>query len=139
MITIGLVTTIVLMVLGVKAAVALGVLAGLLEFIPTLGPILSSLPALAMAFLDSPEKAVTVGVAYIGIHFLENHILIPLLMKGGINLPPVLTILAQALMAYLFGFLGVMTAVPLLAAVSVAVRLLWVDKAMDPAELTGDT
>jgi predicted PurR-regulated permease PerM len=125
--TIGAVSTVVLLVLGVKAAFALGVIAGLLEFVPTIGPILSSLPAIAMGFLDSPEKALTVAAAYVAIQFLENHILIPLLMKGGIDLPPVLTILAQALMALMFGFLGLMCAVPILAAASVAVRMLYVE------------
>src|SRR5207253_1162613 len=121
------VTTIVLLLLRVKAAVALGVLTGLLQFIPTIGPIVSALPAIAMGFLDSPEKAGSVLIAYYGIHFLETHLLIPLLMRGGINLPPAITILSQALMALLFGFLGLMVAVPLVAAVIVAVKMLYVE------------
>jgi predicted PurR-regulated permease PerM len=111
----------------VKAALALGVIAGLLEFIPTIGPTLSAIPALAMGFLDSPEKALYILVAYVGIQFLENHILIPILMKGGIDLPPALTILSQALATMLFGFLGLMVAVPLLAAVMVAVKMIYVE------------
>jgi predicted PurR-regulated permease PerM len=134
MATICAITTIVLLILRVKAAFALGVLAGLLEFIPTIGPILSSLPAIAMGFLDSPEKALYVIIAYTGIQFLENHLLIPLLMKGGIDLPPALTIMAQALMALLFGFLGLMCAVPLLAASMVCVKMLYVEDVVgDPA------
>lgn len=128
MATIGTVTTIVLLIFRVKAAFALGVLAGLLEFVPTVGPILSAVPAVAMAFLDSPEKALYVGIAYVGIQFIENHLLIPLLMKGGMDLPPALTILAQALMALLFGFLGLMCAVPLLAAGMVAVKMLYIER-----------
>jgi predicted PurR-regulated permease PerM len=127
MAAIGGVTTIVLLVLRVKAAFALGVIAGLLEFVPTVGPMMSAIPAIAMAFLDSPEKALYVTIAYIGIQFIENHLLIPLLMKGGMDLPPAMTIIAQALMALLFGFLGLMCAVPLLAAVLVAVRMLYVE------------
>jgi predicted PurR-regulated permease PerM len=60
----------------------------LLEFIPTVGPIVVAAGD-RHGFLDSPEKALYVAVAYIGIQFLENHLLIPLLMKGGINIPPV--------------------------------------------------
>ena len=123
MVVIGGVTTIVLMVLKVRAAVPLGILAGLLEFVPTLGPILSALPALAMGFVDSPEKALAVGVAYVGIQFVENHLLIPILMKEGVNLPPALTIVMQALMAIVFGILGLLVAVPLLAAIMVAVQI----------------
>jgi predicted PurR-regulated permease PerM len=127
MITMGVVSTVVLLLLGVKAAVALGVIAGLLEFVPTVGPILAAVPAIAMGFLDSPEKALYVGLAYLVIQQLEGHVMIPMLMKEGMDLPPALTIVAQAVMALLFGFLGLMVAVPLLAAVIVPVKLLYVE------------
>jgi predicted PurR-regulated permease PerM len=123
MLVIGVVTTLVLLSLNVRAAVPLGILAGLLEFVPTLGPILSALPAIAMGFVDSPEKALAVTIAYIGIQFLENQLLIPILMKEGIDIPPALTIVTQALMALIFGFLGVLVAVPVLATVLVAARI----------------
>jgi predicted PurR-regulated permease PerM len=129
MAVIGTVTTIALLVLRVKAAFALGLLAGLFEFIPTVGPLLSAVPAIGMGFLDSPEKALLVGGVYIAIQFLENHILIPLLMKGGMDLPPALTVVTQALLALVFGFLGLMVAVPLLATVLVVVQVLYVQKA----------
>ena len=123
MIVIGVVTTGVLLALDVRAAVPLGILAGLLEFVPTLGPILSAIPAIAMGFVDSPEKALFVTIAYIAIQFLENHILIPVLMKEGIDLAPALTIVVQAVMAIVFGFLGLLVAVPLLAMIVVCVRV----------------
>ena len=124
MVVIGAVTTVVLMVLKVRAAVPLGILAGLLEFVPTLGPVLSSLPAIAMGFVDSPEKALAVAIAYVGIQFIENHLLIPILMREGLDLPPALTIIMQALMAIVFGVLGLLVAVPLLAAIMIATRTL---------------
>ena len=138
MVTLGIVTTVILLALDVKAAFALGLLSGLFEFIPTLGPIISSLPAIAMGFLDSPEKALWVGIAYVGVHFLEGHLLIPLLMKGGINLPPALTIFSQALMALLFGFLGLMCAVPLLAATVVGVKMLYVEDVVGDRQISPD-
>lgn len=130
MLVIGSVSAIALLILGVKAPFALGVIAGLLEFVPTVGPILSAVPAIAMGFLDSPEKALYVGLAYLVIQQLEGHLLIPLLMKGGMDLPPVLTIVTQGLMALLFGFLGLLIAVPLLAAVIVPVKMLYVEDAL---------
>lgn len=123
MLVIGVVTTVMLLVLHVRAAVPLGILAGLLEFVPTIGPILSALPAIAMGFVDSPEKAAAVAIGYIGVQFVENQLLIPLLMKEGMDLPPALTIVMQALMALVFGFLGLVVAVPLLAVIIVTVRM----------------
>ena len=103
-----------------KAAFALGLLAGLFEFIPTVGPILSAVPGVGDGVPRlAREGAATWRCAYWGIQFLENHILIPLLMKGGMDLPPALTVITQALLALVFGFLGLMVAVPLLATVMV--------------------
>jgi predicted PurR-regulated permease PerM len=138
MLVIGAASTIALLLLGVKAPFALGIIAGLLEFIPTIGPILSAVPAIAMGFLDSPEKALYVALAYLGIQQLENHLLIPLLMKGGMDLPPVLTIVTQGLMALLFGFLGLLIAVPLLAAVMVPVKMLYVQDALGDEMIMND-
>jgi predicted PurR-regulated permease PerM len=127
MVVIGVVTTVALLLIDVRAAVALGVIAGLLEFIPIAGPILSAVPAVAMALLDGPEKALWVLLAYVVIQQAENHILIPLLMKEGVDIPPVVTILAQASFAIVLGFLGLLVAVPLVGAVLVAVKLLYVE------------
>jgi len=127
MVSIGVATAIGLSLLGVKAALALGLIAGLLEFIPMLGPILSAVPGIAMAFLDSPQKALFVALVYWGVQFLEGHILQPLLMKRGVDLPPVVTLVGLSLMAIVFGFLGMLVADPVLAAVMVAIKMLYVE------------
>ena len=72
MIAIGIVTTLALLALGVRGAIALGILAGMLEFIPYVGPILSAVPAVGMALLDGPEKALYVVIAYTAIQQLEG-------------------------------------------------------------------
>lgn len=120
------VTTLGLWALDIKAALALGIIAGLLEFIPLVGPLLSAIPAVAMGFLDSPQKALMVILLYVVIQQMENHILIPIVMKEGVDLPPVLTIIGLSMMAVVFGFLGMLVAVPLLAAILVAVKILYV-------------
>jgi predicted PurR-regulated permease PerM len=124
MVVIGTVSFVVLLLLDVKAAFALGFIAGLLEFIPTVGPVLSAVPAVLMGFVDSPEKALAVAVAYWGIQFLDNNLLIPFLMRGEMDLPPAITLIAQTLMTLVFGFLGLMVAVPLTAAVLVPLRMM---------------
>lgn len=124
MVVIGAVTTVFLAVIRVKAAVPLGILAGVLKFIPIIGSIFAAIPAVAMAFIDSPHKALVVAVGYLVIQFVENHLLVPILMKHGVNIPPAFTLGIQALMALLFGFLGLLVAVPLLAAILTVVRAL---------------
>ncbi|MDQ8153101.1 MAG: AI-2E family transporter [Gemmatimonadota bacterium] len=126
MLIIGTVTTIILTIIGVRAALPLGVIAGILEFIPNIGPTLSAIPAIAMAFVDSPQKALIVVGAYWGIQFLENNLLIPYLMKEQLDLPPALTMMTQVVMAYVFGLMGLFVATPLLAAIFVAVQMLHV-------------
>lgn len=108
-------STIGLTILGVPAALALGVIAGVMAFVPYVGPILSGIPAVAMAFIEGPQKALWVILLYAGIQAVESNLLQPLLMKGLIKLEPALTILFQAMMATLFGFLGLLLAVPILA------------------------
>jgi predicted PurR-regulated permease PerM len=122
MVVIGAVTTVFLFVIHVKAALPLGILAGVSKFIPIVGSIFAAIPAVAMAFVDSPHKALVVAIGYFAIQFVENHLLVPVLMKHGVNLPPAMTLGIQALMAVLFGFLGLLVAVPLLAALLTIVR-----------------
>jgi predicted PurR-regulated permease PerM len=139
MILVGVLTGVVLFILGVKAALALGIIAGILEFIPIAGPVLASVPAIAMGFMDGPEKAVYVALAYVVIQQAEANLLYPLLMKKGLELPPVLTIFTQGVMAIVFGFLGLLVAVPLLAAIIVPVKLLYVrDVVGDKVKLPGE-
>ncbi len=136
MVVMGVVATAVLTALHVRAALPLGILSGLLQFVPMAGPIISAVPAIAMAFVDSPQKAAAVLVAFYIIHFLETHLLIPLLMKEGVDLPPVLTVLTQAAMALAFGIVGLFVAVPLLVLGMILVKMLYVEDVVgDPTPL----
>jgi predicted PurR-regulated permease PerM len=135
MVVIGGVTTVFLFAVHVKAALPLGILAGVLKFIPIVGSIFAAIPAIAMAFIDSPHKALVIAIGYFVIQFVENHLLVPILMKHGVNIPPALTLGIQALMALLFGFLGLLVAVPLLAAILTIVRAL---NAQDMREISAE-
>jgi predicted PurR-regulated permease PerM len=127
MLVIGTVTTVALALLGIRGALPLGVIAGIFEFIPNVGPTLSAIPAILMGFADTPHTALIVAGVYWAIQFLENNLLIPYLMKEQLDLPPALTLVTQVVAAYVFGFLGLFVAIPMLAAIVVTVRTLWVE------------
>ena len=126
MILVGITTTLLLLIMNIPASVPLGLIAGLMQFIPTIGGVISAVPAVAMGFVESPDKAVIVAVVLFVLHFLTSHLALPLIMKRGVNLPPALTLVVQAFMALLFGFLGLMIAVPALAAAVVVIRMAYV-------------
>lgn len=130
---IAVLTTAGLWVLGIPAALALGVLAGLSEFVPTIGPILSALPAISLALLESPAKALQVAGFYLALQFVESNLLTPLVMRRAVELPPALSLFFQTLMGLVFGFLGLLLAVPILAVGLVLVRRLYVE----PLEAAG--
>jgi predicted PurR-regulated permease PerM len=127
MVVVGVVTGVVLAMLGVRSAIPLGVIAGIFEFIPNIGPILAAVPAVLMGFVESPQQALIIAGVYAGIQFLESNLLIPWLMNEQLDLPPALTLVAQVAIAYVFGFLGLFVAIPLLATAMVAVKTFWVE------------
>lgn len=135
MLVIGVATWAGLALLDVRLAVGLAVVAGLLEFIPTVGPILSAIPAILIALLDSPKKALYVTLLYIGIQFAENHLVVPLVQRRAVNLPPALSLLAILLFTSVFGFLGLLFAIPMTAALFVVVREAFVKRTLnDPLQ-----
>jgi predicted PurR-regulated permease PerM len=127
MVVIGAITGIALALLKVKGAAALGVLAGLLEFVPFFGPIISAVPAIGVALLDSPQKALYVVILYIILQQLEGNVITPLLLERRLDIPPVLTVVAVAALGMVFGVVGMLIAEPLLAAVLVATKMLYVE------------
>jgi predicted PurR-regulated permease PerM len=133
MVVIGTITTIGLSVIGVPLALLLGVFAGLLEFIPNIGPFIAGLPAVLLALTVDPTKALYVIGLFVVIQSLEGYILTPLVQKQAIDLPPVLTITAQLVMGLLVGFMGLLLAMPLIAVIMVLVKMLYIE------DVLGDT
>ncbi|HCF25646.1 MAG TPA: AI-2E family transporter [Cyanobacteria bacterium UBA11049] len=114
MLVIGVLSYIGLLLLRVPLPLVNAALAGLLEFIPNVGPTLSIIPPTLLALADEPWKAVAVIILYIAIQQFESLILVPLVMAQQVSLLPVFTILAVVVFASLFGFLGLFLAIPLL-------------------------
>ncbi|MDX2152413.1 MAG: AI-2E family transporter [Bryobacteraceae bacterium] len=127
MATVGTLTTVGLWALGVPLALALGLLAALFEFVPTLGPFLASIPAILLGLSQSPQQGLYVALLYIGIQSVESYLLYPLIQRKAVDLPPALTITAQILLGVLLGALGLVLATPLLVAAIVLVKKLYIE------------
>lgn len=102
-----------LLVLGIRLPLAQSALAGILTFIPNIGPALSVIPPMAIALLDAPWKAIAVLILYIVIQQVESNLLTPVVMAQQVSLLPAVTLLAQVFFATFFGFLGLVLALPL--------------------------
>jgi predicted PurR-regulated permease PerM len=117
-----------LSLIGVPFGLLLGLLSGLISFIPYLGALISVVLPVLLALISDPFSAVWVILAFIIIQQIEGNILQPIVMSRAVDLHPALVIFAILVMGTLFGLIGVFLAVPLVAALQVLVRELWVQK-----------
>lgn len=125
MLVITLLSWLGLTLLGVKLSLANALLAGLLTFIPNIGPALSCIPPIALALIDAPWKAIAVLILYILIQQIESNLLTPLVMKQQVSILPAITLLAQATFAVFFGFIGLFLALPL-----AVVAQVWIEEVL---------
>jgi predicted PurR-regulated permease PerM len=131
MLAVGALSTIAYLAIGVPNAIALGVLNGVLEFVPLAGPWVGGAIAVLVAFLDDPQKALLTGIAVIAIQQIESNVITPWAMSRGAELHPFVTLFALVLFGGMFGFLGIFLAVPLVLLTWTLVQVLWVERAID--------
>lgn len=118
---VGAVTYVGLRLIGVDYPLVLALVAGLGELVPIAGPILSAVPALVVALLESPTQALLVLAFFVGLQQLESNILLPLIMRRQADIPPLLTLVALAAGAALGGIFGALLAIPVAGALRVFV------------------
>jgi predicted PurR-regulated permease PerM len=115
-------TFIALMILGVKYALVLALLAGLFEVVPYIGPILSAIPAFFFALIQSPALAVGVVVLYILIQKIEGYVLVPKVMQKAVGASPLVILLSLLIGFKLAGIVGLLLAVPVASALLVVIE-----------------
>jgi predicted PurR-regulated permease PerM len=118
-IIIGLLSYLVLFLLGVPYALPLAILAGILEVVPVIGPIISAIPAIIIAYTVAPILALMVTVAFVIIQQLENNLIVPQVMKRAVGLNPLIVILAVAIGGKLLGVAGALLAVPITVVIQI--------------------
>jgi predicted PurR-regulated permease PerM len=128
MLLIGFLSTVALYLIGVPFALLLGVFSGLISFIPFVGPLISVIPPLLLALIGTPIDALWVVLAYAVIQTIESYLIQPLIMSRAVSLHPAVVMFALLIMGTLFGFVGVLLAVPLVAALAVLLRELWIER-----------
>ncbi len=125
---IGMMTFVILTLLGLPFALPLAILAGLLEALPTLGPILSSIPSILVALTVSPPLALFVALAYVLIQAVENNFLVPNVMQKAVGLNPILVIIGITVGANLMGVAGALLAIPFISFVIVVFQSIEQDR-----------
>jgi len=115
MLIIGLLTYVGLLILNIPLAFSLAVLAGLLSFIPNLGPVLSFVPALLVAITVSWPTVASVAILYIIVQVIESNVITPTIEKRMVSTPPALLLANQVILGTVFGFMGLLLAAPLMA------------------------
>lgn len=124
---IGILSGVGLWLVGVPFALALGVMAGLLSFVPYLGPIVSALPAMAVGTTHGPQYVLYVAALYVGIHIVEGYLVTPAIQQYAVSLPPALLLFAQIMLGILVGGMGVLLAAPIAAVALAAVKMLYIE------------
>ena len=138
MLVIGTFSGLGLLILGVRLPLANGIFAGLLTFIPNIGPALSVIPPVAIALLDAPWKSIAVLILYFAVQQVETNVLTPYVMAQQVSLLPAVTLLSQVFFATFFGFVGLLLALPLTVVAQVWLQEILVKDVLDQWQTTVD-
>ena len=133
MVVVGVLVGLGLWALGMPSALALGLLAGLLEFVPFAGPIIAALPAVLLSLAIGPDMALWVLLLYFAVQQFEGYVLTPLVQQYAVDLPGVILLFSLIGFGTLFGTLGLILAAPLTVVCYVLVKRLYVVEALHTA------
>ena len=136
MASVGVLIGIGLACLGVPLAGTLGLIAAVLSFIPSLGPLISVIPAIMLGLTISPSMGLWVCLLYLGVQILEANVITPLVQRKAISLPPAFVLGSELVMGLLLGGAGLAFATPLVAVILVLVNMLYIQDVLgEPGNL----
>ncbi len=130
---IGVMALIAYLLIGLPNALVLALLAGVLEAVPMVGPLLGAIPAALVAISIGPDKLIWVIVATVVIQQLENNLLVPRVMRKAVGVNPFVTLLAIFAFSSFFGIAGALMAIPMAAIIQLVLnRFVFYSKTMEP-------
>jgi len=136
MVIVGILFTVALFIIGVPFALLFGILAGLLALIPFVGPVISVIPPILVSLIEDPVMALWVLLSYFVIQGVESYLIQPVVMSHAVALHPAAIVFTLLISGTLFGAVGLLIGIPLVAALYVLVRELWIrrmdEKGTDP-------
>lgn len=133
MLAVAVLTTVGLWILGVPLPLVLGLISGLLSFVPIIGPIVSFVPAGLVALLVSPVYVLYTAAMYVGVQILEGYLITPVIQQRTVSLPPALILIAQLVAGVVFGLIGVLVATPVTVLLVALISLVYIE------DVLGDT
>lgn len=131
---VGIMSTIAFYLLGTPYPLLLGVLVGVTNIIPIVGPWIGGLVAVAVTLFTDPMTALWVGVAVLAIQQIESDLIRPIIMSGSAQVHPFVTLLALLLFSSIFGILGAVLSLPLALALGTMIQVLWVEQTLQAGE-----
>jgi len=124
-----------LLFLRIDFALPLAIIAGLFEIIPVVGPIISAVPAVLVAFTVSPFLGLAVAALYFIIQQLENHLLVPIVMNRTVGLPPLIVIVSLMIGSRLAGIAGAILSIPIMVMARALITVYFKDKKPEKSKL----
>jgi predicted PurR-regulated permease PerM len=139
MVMVGVLITIGALLIGIPSPLALGLIFGLTEFVPVIGPIAGAVPVLLVAVGQSWEMALWALGLVVLVQQIESNLIMPLVSGRAVQLPPAVGLFAVIAMGVVFGPLGLVLGYPLAVVCDVAIRLLYVQQILgEPVEIAGE-
>ena len=125
---VGVLTAVGLLIAGVPLAIPLGILSGVLDFVPVIGPFVAAIPGVLIAFAQGPQVALYAVAVYVAVQFIEGHFVIPFAQRWAVDMPPALSLVAIVAFGVVFGLPGVLFALPLTVVAMILVQKLYVER-----------
>lgn len=136
MVSVGVLSTIAVMAIGLPNPIPLGLLAGLTEAVPYIGPFIGAIPALLVAVTQGIEPMILTAVAYLGVHMVEGYVVGPLIQRWFVGMPPALMLVGIFSCQLIFGLPGVILGAPMTVALFAGIKLLYLNQPVETAEKT---